>query len=328
MERRRYEYGGYLPLELPDGREYYDEADGLSVCRLNCGRNAVVVALQLAACEKVFIPYYNCNVVRDALTANGIAFDYYLLDDDFMPKVETLGANEWLLYVNYFGGALRNNLEQVAQRYQRVVFDNTQAFYAKPVVQPACFNVYSPRKFFGVADGAYLVWSDRRLQAKDYPPDVSWDRASFLLKSLELGTNAAYHDNLRSEEDLGEGVKAMSALTQAMLSSIDYLGIREKRLRNIQVARNLLDSINELDRNLDGDLMVYPLLVTHDDLRHNLVSERVYVPQWWKYLLDVVPQDSLEHRLSTYLLPLPIDQRYCEQDIEELCELVLSLAGK
>lgn len=60
------EFGGYLPLELPHGQELYT---GAGVLRLNCGRNAVVAALRDAGAKKVYLPYYNCNTVYDAVTA-------------------------------------------------------------------------------------------------------------------------------------------------------------------------------------------------------------------------------------------------------------------
>ena len=59
------EFGGYLPLELPHGQELYT---GAGVLRLNCGRNAIVAALRDAGAKKVYLPYYNCNTVYDAVT--------------------------------------------------------------------------------------------------------------------------------------------------------------------------------------------------------------------------------------------------------------------
>ena len=41
--------------------------------RLNCGRNAVVAALRDAGAKKVYLPYYNCNTVYDAVTRAGYA---------------------------------------------------------------------------------------------------------------------------------------------------------------------------------------------------------------------------------------------------------------
>ena len=69
---------------------------------------------------------------------------------------------------------------------------------------------------------------------------------------------------------------------------------------------------------------VYPLLIEEPGLRQRVVGNHIYTPQWWKYLLNEVPQDSVEARLSKWLLPLPVDQRYTEQDMNEMAGIVLS----
>jgi len=94
------EFGGYLPLELPHGQELYT---GAGVLRLNCGRNAIVAALRDAGAKKVYLPYYNCNTVYDAVTRAGFAVERYPLDARRLPVCPALGDGEWLLYVNYFG---------------------------------------------------------------------------------------------------------------------------------------------------------------------------------------------------------------------------------
>ena len=94
------EFGGYLPLELPHGQELYT---GAGVLRLNCGRNAIVAALRDAGAKKVYLPYYNCNTVYDAVTRAGFAVERYPLDAHRLPVCPALGDGEWLLYVNYFG---------------------------------------------------------------------------------------------------------------------------------------------------------------------------------------------------------------------------------
>ncbi len=62
--------------------------------------------------------------------------------------------------------------------------------------------------------------------------------------------------------------------------------------------------------------MVYPMLIEHEDLRAYLVSKKIYVPHWWKDVLSRVESNSFEHYLSTYLLALPIDQRYDLEDMD------------
>ena len=123
------EFGGYLPLELPHGQELYT---GAGVLRLNCGRNAIVAALRDAGAKKVYLPYYNCNTVYDAVTRAGFAVERYPLDARRLPVCPALGDGEWLLYVNYFGIASDDLLAEVKRRWPRVIFDNTQAFFSAP----------------------------------------------------------------------------------------------------------------------------------------------------------------------------------------------------
>lgn len=127
------EFGGYLPLELPHGQELYT---GAGVLRLNCGRNAIVAALRDAGAKKVYLPYYNCNTVYDAVTRAGFAVERYPLDARRLPVCPVLGDGEWLLYVNYFGIASDDLLAEVKRRWPRVIFDNTQAFFQRHVWMP------------------------------------------------------------------------------------------------------------------------------------------------------------------------------------------------
>ena len=70
---------------------------------------------------------------------------------------------------------------------------------------------------------------------------------------------------------------------------------------------------------------LFPAHCSCDGLRGRLIKNKVYVSQWWKYLLELLPADSVEADYSRYLLPLPIDQRYTPDDMRALAALVLQL---
>ena len=315
------EYGGYLPLELNNSGELFDRYENARVARFNSGRSAVAAAVLSVCPERLFIPYYNCSVVREALEREGVAYRQYYLDD--------FGENDWLVYVNYFGTAPEKKNAGIAAKYRNVIFDNTQAFYARPILDGNCMNAYSPRKFIGLVDGGYLVWSGSREVSEAYPLDVSWERAGFLFKSAELGTNAAYRDNLESKVCLADGIKRMSVLTRKMLRSVDYDSLARVRDRNYRVLVDRLRRVNQLDLPMEGYApFVYPLLVEDPTLRKKVVDRKIYVPQWWKYLLDEVPADSVEARLSKWLLPVPVDHRYSVRDMNDIADIILAcIAG-
>ncbi|MBQ6959563.1 MAG: hypothetical protein IJP78_01150 [Clostridia bacterium] len=319
------EFGGYLPLELNDGNELFDRYKQAKVARFNSGRASIVAAVKTVQPSKLYIPYYNCSVVREALENAGISFQFYCLDEHLEPALEAIEENAWVLYVHYFGVFSDGKIEKIAKKYKNVIFDNTQAFYAAPILDGNCMNVYSPRKFVGLVDGGYLVWSGGREVSEDYPQDVSWDRASFLFKSIELGTNAAYHDNLDSKVCLADGIKRMSILTRKMLKSVNYDDLAKRRDNNYRVLIEKFRDMNQLKIPMEGFApFVYPLVIKDAALRSKVVGRKIYVPQWWKYLFDEVPENSMEAWLSSWLLPLPVDHRYTEQEMEEMADIIKS----
>lgn len=318
------EWGGYLPLELIKKNEYFIDDPNLSILRLNSGRAAIVAALKNEIVENVYLPYFDCQVVETMLRKHGYNVLKYRLNADMQPDGVQLGSNDWLIYIDYFG--LDNYIQKnsIVNQYRKVIFDNTQAFYANPIIGKYVYNVYSCRKFFGVSDGSYLVSSREKSFLDCYEQDYSSERCKFLFKSIEYGTNGAYEDSLESEDNIGYQIKKMSKLTQRIMQSIDYDEIAEVRRKNFDVLKKRFEGINEMNVTINKENvpLTYPLLITKDEVRKKLIEKRVYVPQWWKYLIDMLESDCIEVVLSKYLLPLPIDQRYNIKDMERLADIV------
>ena len=320
------EMGGYLPLELNKGLEYFERFHDIDIWRFNSGRSSIVAALNSMKVRRVHIPFYNCYMVEEALKKNGYKIQKYKIDSNFLPQINRFEEDDWLVYIDYFGVCNKKVKELIAEKYKRVIFDNTQAFYAQPIIKEFVFNVYSCRKFFGVADGAYLVAKEGQKVITEYEEDSSWKRSSFLLRSIEEGTNNAYGDSLRSEEEIGFQVKLMSKLTRKIMQSVNYESVAMTRIRNFNCLNKFLCDINELNISFEDEEvpMVYPLLIRNDNLRMELIKSKIYVPQWWKYLINELDNEDYEVILSKYLIPLPIDQRYSEEQMTFLANTVKS----
>lgn len=325
------EYGGYLPLELPyENKRYFDDYKNVSALEFDCARSALVFLLKHLCPQKIWIPYYNCEFVKRVLEKNNIPYEFYFLNNDYTPRLDEVGENEWLLYVNYFGIIPAKKIEQLREKYIRVIFDNTQAFFAAPVADQNCYSIYSCRKFFGTSDGAYLVCAaercDESMRAKyeHLQVGVSWSRASYLLRSIEEGTNAAYHDSLINEDYLGNDILRMSALTKRILGSIQYEKTRDRRRANCNALRDMLGDLNQFSYPIDDAVhpMIYPFFYRNAKLRDALIAKQIYIPQWWKYLRGMLPRDCFESDLASYLLPLPIDQRYQIKDMQSMAEII------
>lgn len=320
-EQRMKEYGGYLPFDFKDGHEYYSGED---VIALNCARNAIVYAVLDGGYDKLYIPFYMCNVVRDALDKYNVICEAYHIDEAFNPIGVRLKKNEGILYANYFGLFSKKKIESVISEYKNVILDNTQAFFAKPIME--VYNVYSCRKFFGVCDGAYVIKKGiNRKRYEKYEVDESAHRISYLFKCIEKGTNAAYKDSLETEKELTESpIRKMSLVTHKILQMTDYDSIIAKRKSNFDVLNDIMSSWNlpRINRVEECVPFVYPFFYEDEGVRERLISNHIYVPQWWKYLLQYKEINEFERRLVNGLLPLPIDQRYTTKDMHDIAAIL------
>ena len=314
------EYGGFIRLELPKKKEYFSEIDEKDKLRLNCGRSTFYCAVKDSKVKKVYMPYLNCINSVDPILDAGAEVEYYYLNDDLTPKDIVPKKGEAVMWINYYGNATEEQKERVYKQYEMLFIDNCDAFFSKPL--DGAYNCYSTRKFFGVADGAYLV--KRNLGKFQLADSFSAENTLFLLKTIEQGTNAVYQDNLYNEKRLKGTVAKMSKLTRRILSSIDYDCIQNKRYRNmIRLHRNL-KVINQFEVNIKSNTHIYyPLLVFQDSLRSRLVKNHIYTPTWWKHVPEQSRNGKMETILSNYMLMIPIDQRYTEKDMDAITEIIM-----
>lgn len=321
------EYGGYLSLESRN-EEYYKERNDYTLVRLNAARYAIIEAFRCAEVSKLWIPVYMCRSVYDALDKAGIPYGTYNISAQFLPEIDAIGDNEAILVTNYFGIFGEKYYKTILKRYKVVFFDFTQAFFETPMVHDSIYTVYSPRKFFGVTDGAYLI-APKNKYTRKYQIDESHLRSNYLLKSVECGTNEAYKGYLACEDEITQsGIKEMSLLTRNFLGNLDYEYAKKRRRKNYLLMNEVLKEDNALSQEVlqlnDNVPMVYPFLLkgTDDKVREYYIQNKLYVPQWWKWVLECPAANEFEKYLSKNLIPLPIDQRYDDKNIEDILAIV------
>lgn len=309
--------GGYFSLELPKHEEYHKDA-----IRLNTGRNCLEYILRCKKYNKVYIPYYTCDVVLEPFLKLDITYEFYHINIHLeISKDIRLKKGEALLYTNYFGLKQRY-VEHLTEQYgQQLIVDNTQAFYDKPVNGIDTF--YTCRKFFGVPDGAYL-YTDKQLDI-ELEEDESYERCASLLKRIDLGPEAGYCDFREISKSLvGQSIKKMSKLTQRMMQGINYDAVAQQRRANYMLLQKTLGSSNCLNLPLEDDAvpMVYPFLTSLKDLRERLINNRIYIARYWPNVLDWNTKDDIEYLLSLQTQHLPIDQRYGIKDMKRIIEVI------
>lgn len=314
------EIGSFIELQFPKGNEFYKGE--INIARLNSGRAAIWHAFRLLNCKMIWLPYYQCDTVRDFLYRKNVSIKYYHINSLFDPIDLQPDDNDAVLLVNYYGIMSHKRMIQLAQMYKNVIIDNSQAFFHEPI--NGCMNVYSARKFVGVPDGAYVIGKNAEKYVEEYQQGYSSDTSLFLLQRHEYGCEGkTYQTRTVNEHRIDtEDIMKMSKLTRTILDGSDYEYIKKKRQENFSFASELFEGINKLNPKLyyDEDCvpMVYPLVVEDDTLLRRLLETKHFQGHWWSYLLDEVSIDSFEYWISRYVIPITIDQRYGDSELEEI----------
>ena len=266
--------GGYF--ELDGGGGTSSLPDGVL---LNSGRNALRHIMRELGVKHIYVPYYTCPVVWDALKAEGCKLEFYEIGED----------------------------------YPNLIVDCAQAYYARPKGR-ASFS--SPRKFFGIPDGGVACGVDFKPHGNEYPLDDSRDRMVHLhlRKSGEVEKGYVAFKNAEASLD-GAEIMCMSPETRRMLGRIDKAYYANIRVSNFAFLDNELHTGFPFHRSSDDVPMVYPYITDNPRLRARLIQEKIYVASYW-------PGVSHCGDLQERILPLPIDQRYGEEDMKRILEVV------
>lgn len=318
--------GGFFELELPIGpANYHSEATALA-----SGRACLGLLMQQLRPTRVWLPFYICDSVLHALEHAKVRYSFYALTEELelatLPKLE---ADEYLLYVNYFGLKSAYVAMLVEQYGTQLLQDLTQAFFERP--QPGQWGFNSARKFFGVPDGAYL-YSPSAVEP------VEANRAISLTHLLErqLGRqSAAYTAYSHYEEGLSYEPRSISDVSRSWLSWLDYAAIARQRQANFKLYQELLAPLVSqpdpparqwLPLPEGAGPFCYPLRLTQEvPDRRQLFEQQIFVPWLWPEMRQRPGDFSLEKSFVDGVLALPLDHRYGPAEIQRVAQAVITL---
>lgn len=308
------EIGGYIELDTYHLPMLHEDATAL-----NCGRNALAYLLRSRKIRKLYIPKYICDSVTGVCERERAPYSLYSVGMDFLPAQEiTLGDGEWLYFVNYYSQFDNERIAQFVEKYRRVIVDNAQSYFQPPL--PSVDTLYTCRKYFGVADGAFL-YTDALLQ-ENLPEDESFERMRFLLGRFERTASEFYGEYAANNELFySEPVKLMSRLTRNLLRGIDYSRVKAVREENYAYLHSRLGGVNQLRLSDTPGTFMYPLLLQNGaEIRKQLQKKKIYIPTLWPDVFDWCDENEMEYQMAKNILPLPIDQRYGTEDMEYMLE--------
>lgn len=313
--------GGYFEWEFPANDGSFLHSDGVL---LNSGRHSLEYILKsLGTINRLWIPYYTCDVVLQPIERLGIPYSFYHINKDFVLAEEiVLEDGEYLIYTNYFG-MMDEYCKEMANCYgNQLILDYAQAFFAPHITGVNTF--YSPRKFVGIPDGG-IAYTNNPFSL-ELPKDYSYDKCAHLLKRHDLAPMDGYNDFRESSHKISlSPLSCMSTLTYNMMSSLDYESIKERRISNFAFLHAYLADTNELQIPLLKSFacpMVYPYYTKDIGLRKKLIDNQVFVATYWPNVQEWCKAGDLEYELCKNIIPLPIDQRYGEEDMKRIIEII------
>ncbi len=309
------EIGGYIELDDFHLPMLHEEA-----IALNCGRNALAYLIKTRNIKKIWMPYYLCDSVIKVCEKYMVKIMYYHVRNDFLPENIENTDQEWVYIVNYYGQLTETDLLNCKKKYKNIIIDNAQDYFARPLEKVD--TIYTCRKYFGVPDGAFL-YTDQKIKQK-LERDESYERIRYILGRYERTASEFYGESVENNKHFAsEPIKEMSHLTYNLLHAIDYVRVEEQRRRNFSKLACALDEINQLCRNrqLRTSSFMYPLMIDDTaEIRRKLQKKKIYIPVLWPNVLNNISETWNEWKLAQNILPLPIDQRYNEEDMNYLIE--------
>lgn len=312
------EIGGYMEMEHFNLPMLHERA-----IALNTGRNCLLYLIIAKNIKKIYIPYYLCDSVRNICKKVNVDIRYYHIDERFLPQIESISGNEWIYIVNYYGQLTSEDIINMKIKYKNIIVDQAQSYFAEPI--EGVDTIYIPRKFFGVSDGAFL-YTDQ-LIGYDLEIDESYTRMSHILGRYECTAKEFYNDYKKNNELFDEQpLKYMSNLTRNLLHAIDYESVKKKRTENYNILHEQLEYYNHLNLHSVEGAFAYPLFIENAvQVRCKLIDSNIYIPQLWPNVLQDIKENTLEYRLTENILPIPCDQRYGYEEMEQICDLLNKL---
>lgn len=313
------EIGGYIEFEYYSGSLFHEKS-----LKLNCARNCLAYLIKAYDIKKIYIPYFLCDSVWKICKKYGVEFNFYHIDENFLPIIPDVNfSKDWLYVVNYYGQVSNDKIKLLSHYINNLIVDNVQSFFQMPV--NSIPTLYSCRKFFGVTDGAYL-YTEKKLNEKILK-DISYKRMEFLFGRFEKTANEFYPQYVANNDLFeNETIKEMSPLTENILRSLDYESIQNARTENFLYLNKHFQTINKLNLSIPKGAFAYPLYVENgSEIRKKLQKKRIYIPTLWADTFDVCKENDLEYKYSKNILPLPLDQRYGKKEMNYIVNTFLEV---
>lgn len=300
--------------------------------------------------KKVLIPAYTCQTVITPFKEAGWQCEYYSIKRNLRIDLRSLENtikkhSPSLLVVHpYFGMDLNEEeitiLNAIKEKGLEIVLDLTQCLFSTKQYHFASFVVASYRKWMPIPDGGYLLnnTSEQIIQPKTENVEFTErEIAAMYLRGQYFGngeqrTKAISIRLSKSADHIADcniTPHKMSQVAYNLLAKVNLDNNQKSRLSNYKyLFNNIKESkkVTKVCHNM-ADLTTAPLYFTifvHDrpSLQRLLAQDSIYAPVIWPVEDERVLINEDIKYIYDHILAIPCDQRYDEDDMCRVVEII------
>jgi len=323
---------------------------------LSTGRSAISYVLNhLQSPEErmvALLPPFTCYTVINPFIEAGYQVHFYEIDRrmNFDPKslmedVEKYQPSVVLVH-SYFGfntlDSLKDVLTSIRDSGIILIEDVTHMLYSGFKHPEADYYVGSFRKWLGLPDGGFAISTDRPFINKPTATDRELEKskleayhAKYLYMTKDEGDKNAYMELFRIADEKLEsqdGIYAISPVSVLIQANLDSDHLRKRRRENYQgLLDGLMDSavMTPVFVNLPPEAvpLYFPVYIKKErkTFQTFLADHRIYAPIVWPRPIpceNAIGKDA--EWIYEHVLSIPCDQRYGEEEIGYILEVIRS----
>lgn len=302
--------------------------------------------------QEFLLPSYLCPSIVQAYKELGLNILYYNVNGDLSIDLEDLNSKinertKAVYFINYFGvlqpTRVISFLLDLKSKGITVIEDITHNYFSKRH-DIGDYLVGSLRKWGPLPLGGIVVIKKDAVNFNTYYEKSINTFQIKQLKSFGQQLKYLYLNEIEVEELKNTYLRIFNISNEALYSSADITPmdelslnifrrmeiskLKQQRRNNYQFLYDRLQGLNDINillGNIEDNITPLGFHITlenRDEFRRYLIKNNVYASVHWELPDEVQTQYNVPKEISKKILTIPCDQRYCEEDMEMVVDLI------
>ncbi|WP_422123905.1 hypothetical protein DHX103_03600 [Planococcus sp. X10-3] len=356
------EIGGEFEMSIAiQGKEKEHYPDQLF---FSSGQAAIKTILTFLRDEKkidsFLLPNYLCGSIYKPFLEMNSKVEFYNVDQSLRIDVtdlkKKLKRSEGVYILNYFNvsePAATQEFLRNLKNEMTVIEDRTHTFF-NDEKGLGHFQLASLRKWMGIPSGAAIGVEDKNDRVQLEKNMVPFNSYPLIEKRLygavlkeqylqEAGGNSLKEIYLNLFKEAGEAVEKqvislerIDPLSEMVFGTYEVEEMKKKRRENYNILYQSLSPVFGAENVVSGKLepsdtplgfVIY--VEQRDQLKKELIKNNIYPPVHWP-VVNVIKNLNMKNPsiISNKILTIPCDQRYSEEDMKRIIEVITAYCKK